>query len=303
MKILITGATHGMGKGVAKILAARPNPQLEIILMSRSQTLGDATVEELSAVTGNSKISMVLCDLTRLDDVRRVISEIRNKYSALDALFVNAGIGYAGKRIETADGMDAHFQVNYLAQFMLTLRLLDLLERSSVGGRVVFNAMEWGEMYWDDVQQTKKWSYERGIRQGMIAKRMFYTKLHQLYSSNTTDPVACYGFQIPKTVWTNQINLIPSGMRGMARIMKFFGRFISIERCGEIMAPLFIEDREQALSRSGKLISWKKDAFVELTKADKTLDQTSIDRLWQLSLQLCQDPFVTEVAEQLAQNK
>ena len=73
---------------------------------------------------------MVLCDLTKLSDVRKAIEEIHSQHETLDGLFVNAGLGYAAKRVETEDGMDPHFQVNYLSQFMLTLNLLDLLEKS-----------------------------------------------------------------------------------------------------------------------------------------------------------------------------
>lgn len=46
----------------------------------------------------------------------------------------------------------SHFQVNYLSQFMLTLNLLDLLKKSTKGGRVIFNATRMGEILWEDIQ-------------------------------------------------------------------------------------------------------------------------------------------------------
>jgi len=139
MKILITGGTNGMGKGVAKTLAGFDNPKNEIIILCRSEKLGKETIEEFERETSNNKISLVLCDLTKLGDVKRAIEEIQSKHKFLDGIFINAGIGYASKRIETEDGMDSHFQVNYLSQFMLTLNLLNLLEKSEKGGRVIFN--------------------------------------------------------------------------------------------------------------------------------------------------------------------
>lgn len=72
-------------------------------------------------------------------NVQTVIAAIRAGNSSLDGVFINAGVGYAARRVETVDGMDTHFQVNYLSQFMLTPHLLDLLEKSDSGGRVVFN--------------------------------------------------------------------------------------------------------------------------------------------------------------------
>ncbi|MBN1316694.1 MAG: SDR family NAD(P)-dependent oxidoreductase, partial [Anaerolineales bacterium] len=165
MKVLVTGGTNGMGKGVAKILAKGDNQTHEIIILCRSKERGEATIDELEASTKNKNISIVLCDLTKLSDVRNVINEIHSQHAFLDGIFINAGLGYAAKREETQDGMDPHFQVNYLSQFMLTLNLLDLLEKSENGGRVIFNVTEGGEIYWDDLQMQKKWSYEKGIHQ------------------------------------------------------------------------------------------------------------------------------------------
>jgi short-subunit dehydrogenase involved in D-alanine esterification of teichoic acids len=172
MRVLVTGGTNGMGKGVAKVLAGIDNQIHEIIILCRSKERGEATLKELQAATKNNKISMVLCNLTKLSDVRKAIEEIRSQYETLDGLFVNAGLGYTAKRVETEDGMDPHFQVNYLSQFMLTLNLLDLLEKSENGGRVIFNVTKTGEIFWDDIQMKNKWGYEDAIHQAMVAKRI-----------------------------------------------------------------------------------------------------------------------------------
>jgi NAD(P)-dependent dehydrogenase (short-subunit alcohol dehydrogenase family) len=63
-----------------------------------------------------------------------VIKGFHSKHEFLDGIYINAGLGYAPKREVTEDGLDPHFQVNYLSQFMLTLNLLDLLEKSENGG-------------------------------------------------------------------------------------------------------------------------------------------------------------------------
>ena len=298
MKILITGATNGMGKGVAKILAGMDQQAHEIIILCRSKERGVATIKEFEGL-GNTKASMVLCDLMKLDDVKKAIEQIKSQHDFLDSLFINAGIGYAPKRVETVDGMDAHFQVNYLSQFMLTLHLLDLLEKSENGGRVIFNATNRGELFWDDLQMTKKWGYVRGIYQAMAAKRMFIAQLHTIYRHIENSKMSFTGFQISKTVWTNQINIIPSVMRIMATLMKFFGTFISIETCGQIMAPLFLEPQEDSLKKSGKLITWKKDAFIEMAQDKSIFGQEMLDKLWGTSLELCKDEKTTQLSEAL----
>ena len=166
MKVLVTGGTNGMGKGVAKVLAGVDNQIHEVIILCRSKELGEATIREIESSTMNKKLSFVLCDLTRLSDVRNAISEIKSKHKYLDCIFINAGLGYAANRVETEDGMDSHFQVNYLSQFMLTLNLLNLLEKSENGGRVIFNVTRGGKIFWDDIQMNKEWSYENGDSAG-----------------------------------------------------------------------------------------------------------------------------------------
>lgn len=299
MKILVTGGTNGMGKGVAKVLAGIDNQIHEVIILCRSKELGESTIKEMENSTMNKKMSIILCDLARLSDVRNAINEIQSKHTFLDCIFINAGLGYAAKRVETEDGMDSHFQVNYLSQFMLTLNLLHLLENSENGGRIIFNVTKGGKIRWDDMQMKNAWSYETGIHQAMAAKRMFLVKLHNLYKDVKDSNLSFIGFEISKTVWSNQINIIPVFMKIMATIMKYFGTFISIEKCGVIMSPLFTEKQEESKKKSGKFITWKKNEFIEITEDEIILNQEIQDRLWSASLQLCKDEKTNRIAENL----
>lgn len=298
MKILITGGTNGMGKGVAKILAGLDNQSHEIIILGRNKKLYEKVFEEIESATSNKKISFVLCDLAKLSDVKNAIQEIQNEHDFLDGIFINAGLGYASKRIETIDEMDAHFQVNYLSQFMLTLNLLNLLEKSKNGGRVVFNATKTkkDKIFWEDLQMKQNWQFEAGIHQAMVAKRMFIGKLNNLYRKHENPKVSFIGFQIHKPVWTNQLHIIPTYMRIMATIMKWFGTFISMNKCGEIMAVLFTESQEETLKRSGQLITWKENNFVNKVEDSSVKNQDLQDELWNISLKLCADEKTNQIA-------
>ncbi|MBK9389255.1 MAG: SDR family NAD(P)-dependent oxidoreductase [Bacteroidetes bacterium] len=154
------------GKELLKILAGIENQIHEVIILCRSNELGEATIREIENSTGNKKLSIIKCDLTKLSDVRLAIDEIQSKHKFLDCIFINAGLGYAANRVETIDGMDSHFQVNYLSQFMLTLNLLNLLENSENCGRVMFNVTSGGKICWDDIQMEKLGAMKTGsIRQ------------------------------------------------------------------------------------------------------------------------------------------
>jgi hypothetical protein len=304
MRILITGGTNGMGKGVAKILASIDDQIHEIIILCRSKELGETTIHEIEEETSNKKVSIILCDLAKLSDVKRAIREIQNKYTFLDGIFINAGLGYAAKRIETENGMDSHFQVNYLSQFMLTLNLLNLLEKSEKGGRVILNVTTVkDDLFWDDLQMRNDWGYEKGIHQAMVAKRMFLYKLHSFYRKQKYSKLSFIGFEISKTVWSNQLNIIPAFMRVIATLMKWLGQFISIEDCGEIMAPLFTENQEISLKKSGKIITWKKGSFMEIKEKENVLNHSLQDELWKISLKLCSDEKTNQIANSLSTNK
>ncbi len=288
-----------MGKGVAKVLSSSGQNEHELIILCRSKALGQEVIEEFRKECSNTKASMVLCDLTKFSDVKRAIHELHEKHDSLDGIFINAGIGYAPQRVETEDGLDAHFQVNYLSQYMLVLNLLDLIEKSESGGRIIFNAASFGEMHWDNLQMADKWNYEQAIGQAMVAKRMFLYRLHRLYQNKPNVSISFVGFHISKTVWTNQLNIIPAPMRIAASLMKLFGTFISMETCGKIMAPLFTEDARHSLEKSGKLMTWKKGAFIEIDEKDFALDEALQDKLWDISLSLCKDDKTLEISNEI----
>jgi len=287
MKILVTGATSGMGYGVTKALA-ESDLKNELIMMAKSEEEGKKVVSELKDLTDNSYISYVVCDLSDLKAVDKVITQINHDHNYLDAIFVNAGIGYAKKQIKTVNHLDPHFQVNYLSQFKLVLGLLDLLKQSQKGARVIFNATNYGEINYNDLQQNNKWSYEKGIYQAMAAKRMFMHKLSRL-SLEKDYNVSCCAFHISKTVWTNQLNIIPKPMKVMATIMKYLGQFISTDQCGQIIAPLFTMSNEDFDSYQNQLVSDKNGSFILLEENDDILDKDNQDRLWQVSLDLLEN--------------
>ncbi len=299
MKILVTGGTNGMGKGVAKVLAGIDQQMHEIILLCRSKELGESTIREIESITMNNKISIIQCDLAKLSDVKHAINEIQSKHTFLDGIFINAGLGYAAQRVETEDGMDSHFQVNYLSHFMLTLNLLNLLENAENGGRIIFNVTRGGKICWNDMQMKKSWSYVSGIHQAMVAKRMFLVKLHHLHRGIKGSKLSFIGFEISETVWSNQLNIIPVPMRIMATLMKMLGTFISIEKCGMIMAPLFTEKMEESLKKSGRFMTWKKK-FTDITEEEIVLNRAMQDRLWLASLQLCKDEKTTQIADKIS---
>jgi NAD(P)-dependent dehydrogenase (short-subunit alcohol dehydrogenase family) len=171
--ILITGATDGLGKRVARDLAAR---DATILLHGRNQEKGEAVLREIRDVTGNQKLIYYNADFSSLDDVRRLSETIQADHEHLNVLINNAGLGTGlrqSRREKSADGYELRFAVNYLAPFLLTYRLLPLLHRS-VPARIV-NVASVGQqpIDFDDVMLENRYDGLRAYRQSKLAQVMF----------------------------------------------------------------------------------------------------------------------------------
>lgn len=130
--VLVTGGTEGLGKAAALAFAKRG---ASLTLLGRNQRKTRETVEELKQASGNVRIEMILCDLSKLADVERAADEFKASNKRLDILANNAGAMFNQSTL-TDDGYEVTFALNHLAHFLLTTSLIELL-RSTPGARVV----------------------------------------------------------------------------------------------------------------------------------------------------------------------
>jgi NAD(P)-dependent dehydrogenase (short-subunit alcohol dehydrogenase family) len=172
--ILITGATDGLGRALAADLA-RDGP--ELLLHGRDDERGRATLEEIRAATGNERLHWLRADLASLDEVRALAAQVTQTTDRLDVLVNNAGIGTTlpgdGARLESRDGFELRFAVNYLAGYLLARSLVPLL-RASAPGRIV-NVASAGQapIDFDDVMLERSYSGGQAYAQSKLAQVMF----------------------------------------------------------------------------------------------------------------------------------
>ena len=126
--ILVTGATDGIGLATAKMLVEQGHR----VLVHGRNPAKVADVEQVLSQAGGDVESYV-ADLSNLSDVEALAKAIANKHDHLDVLINNAGIFKTNQPL-TADGQDVRFVVNTVAPYLLTQRLLPLM---NVQGRVV----------------------------------------------------------------------------------------------------------------------------------------------------------------------
>ncbi|GAA2021848.1 SDR family oxidoreductase [Catenulispora yoronensis] len=170
--VLITGATDGLGRALARRLAADGGTSL--LLHGRDQAKLDATADGIRDAHNVPRPLTFRADLAELAQVRDLAAEVRDATERLDVLVNNAGIGGGepdGRdRRVSKDGYELRFAVNYLAGFLLTQELLPLL-RASAPARVV-NVASLGQqdIEFDDVMLERNYDGMRAYCQSKLAQ-------------------------------------------------------------------------------------------------------------------------------------
>src|SRR6476661_7089325 len=168
---LITGATDGVGRVVARRLAA---DGWRVLAHGRSKQRGEALTREIEGAGG--KATFLQADLASLAEVRRLADMVKKETDRLPLLINNAGVGSVGDkpgRQESADGHELRFAVNYLAGFLLTHLLLPLLKASAPARIVNVSSAGQQAIDFDDVMLTGDYSGVRAYCQSKLAQILF----------------------------------------------------------------------------------------------------------------------------------
>jgi NAD(P)-dependent dehydrogenase (short-subunit alcohol dehydrogenase family) len=166
--IVITGATDGLGRGLASELAPAGG---RLILHGRNEEKGHALLEEL-APRATGELVWRRADLASLEEVRDLAGSLLEE-DRIDVLVNNAGVGTAGGRDESKEGYELTFAVNYLAPFLLTRRLLPLIERSAPARIVNVSSAGQAPIDFDDVMLESHYSGVQAYSQSKLALVMF----------------------------------------------------------------------------------------------------------------------------------
>jgi retinol dehydrogenase-12 len=176
--VLVTGSTDGIGRQVARQLAAGG---MRVIVHGRSKPKVDAALEALRGELPGADVDGVSFDLGRLSDVRRGIEQLDKVAPQLDVLVNNAGI-FATERAVTSDGIEMTFAVNHIGPFLLTELLAGKLSRVVNLSSVAHTR---GRIHFDDLTLANGWSGYAAYAQSKLANTMHAMSLAEHHGKIT----------------------------------------------------------------------------------------------------------------------
>jgi NAD(P)-dependent dehydrogenase (short-subunit alcohol dehydrogenase family) len=238
---LITGSTDGVGRVVAKRLAAEG---ARVLVHGRDLERGEGLLAEMHA-EGHADADFLQADLASLAEVRKLALAVDGSEAQLDILVNNAGIGSGGatgKRAESADGFELRFAVNYLSGFLLTRLLLPKILASanlasanlastnlaSTPSRIV-NVASLGQAPIDfsDVMITRGYTGSRAYSQSKLAQIMFTIDLAEELAGkgvtvNSLHPATYMNTTMVRQSGTTPISTVEEGADAIMNLVLSF---------------------------------------------------------------------------------
>ena len=135
-RVLITGASRGIGRATALACAARG---AELGLLGRASGEQRETAEACLRA-GAARVLPLIADARQSEDLERAAAEFLSSCGPPDAVIHNAGIAHRTRIEDTSlESWDEHLRINLSASFILTRALLPVM-RAQGSGRFVFVA-------------------------------------------------------------------------------------------------------------------------------------------------------------------
>jgi len=222
--ILVTGSTDGLGRAVARELAARG---ATVLLHGRDAVRLEAAMLEIRGATGNDRLRSYLADLGSLAQVRGLAEQVSAENERLDVLVSNAGIGAGGaggRREVSEDGHELRFAVNYLAAFLLARLLEPLLVRSAPARIVNVASAGQAPIDFDDVMLERAYSGVQAYCQSKLAQVMLTFDLAEELAARGVTATALHpGTYMPTKMvlesGTTPIDSLESGVETTLRLV------------------------------------------------------------------------------------
>ncbi|MGW2294977.1 SDR family oxidoreductase [Streptomyces violaceorubidus] len=174
-RAVVTGASDGLGLGIATRLAAAG---AEVLLPVRNPRKGEAALDAIRARVPGAQVALRALDLSSLASVAALGETLLAEGLPIHLLVNNAGVMTPPARQTTADGYELQFGTNHLGHFALVAHLLPLLRagRARVTSQISVAANR-NAVNWDDLNWESSYDGMRAYSQSKIAFGLFGLEL------------------------------------------------------------------------------------------------------------------------------
>jgi NAD(P)-dependent dehydrogenase (short-subunit alcohol dehydrogenase family) len=128
---IVTGGGHGVGRGIALALA---DAGAQVVVCGRTASTLAAVRGEIEAHGG--AVLDVVCDITRIEDLQRLVAATLERFGALNILVNNAALVPHGSLLEISDEV---IQGAWEAGPLASLHLMRLCHPHLKGGGAIVN--------------------------------------------------------------------------------------------------------------------------------------------------------------------
>lgn len=259
---VVTGASSGIGKEIALGLAQRG---ASVIMVCRDADRGHEALEEIRQKSGSKSLELFLADLSSQHQIRRVAAAVKLKYEELHVLVNNAGV-VMDKRVLTEDGIEMTFAVNYLAYFMLTNLLVNLLKAGAPSWVVNIASMAHrsAKMDFANLQSEKRYNRDTAYAQSKLADILFTYELgRRLEGTGVTVNAVCPG-GVSSRLWENSNPVINY----------FFKTFMKGPKQGASL-PIYLASSSEVEGLSGKYFQTREHLKFQNVRSRGAMCKTS----------------------------
>ena len=147
--ILITGGASGLGKGIAFRCLAQGD---RVIAVGSSIKNGEEFLNEARRFGAGKRAIFFPANLSLISESRRTIARVRDTFPELDAVVFCASRHHK-EHIETTEGVESSFALEYLSRFILSYGLKECLEKAE--NPIIMNVCgtgKRGKVNWKDLQ-------------------------------------------------------------------------------------------------------------------------------------------------------
>lgn len=183
--VIVTGANTGIGKETALDLAKR---KARVILACRDIRKAKQAAQEIrvyaSKVNVEANLLVKELDLASIASINKFCNDILNTEQQVDILINNAGVFQCPYTL-TEDGFEMQMGVNHLGHFLLTNRLLPLLQKACPSRVLIVTSAlhKRGKINLNDLQSARRYSKKAAYSNSKLANVLFAKELHKRYHS------------------------------------------------------------------------------------------------------------------------